>query len=39
MEKGTKKVSAKAVVKDVQNFVKLSDDEITKPIEDNNSKL
>ena len=39
MEKGTKKITAKAVVKDVQNFVKLSEDEITKTIEDNNSKL
>lgn len=39
MEKGTKKITAKAVVEDVQNFVKLSDEEITKAIEDNNSKL
>ena len=39
MEKGSKKISAKAVVSDVQNFVKLSDEEITNTIEDNNSKL
>lgn len=34
MEKGSKKITAKAVVKDVQNFAKLTDDEITKTIED-----
>ncbi len=39
MEKGSKKIAAKAKVKDVQNFVKLSDDEITRTIEDNNDKL
>ena len=39
MEKGTKKITAKAVVKDVQNYVKLSDEEITKTIEDNNNQL
>ncbi len=39
MEKGSKKITAKAAVKDVQNFVKLSDDEITKTIDDNNDKL
>lgn len=39
MEKGTKKITAKAIVTDVQNFVKLSDEEITKVIEDNNNKL
>ncbi len=39
MEKGSKKITAKAVVTDVQNYVKLSDEEITKTIEDNNSKL
>lgn len=39
MEKGSKKISAKAVVTNVQNFVKLSDEEITKTIEDNNDKL
>ena len=39
MEKGTKKITAKAVVKDVQNFVKLSEEQITKIIEDHQSKL
>ncbi len=39
MEKGSKKITAKAKVKDVQNFVKLTDEEITKTIEDNNGKL
>lgn len=39
MEKGSKKITAKAVVKDVQNYVKLSEEEITKTIEDNNDKL
>lgn len=39
MEKGSKKITAKAKVKDVQNFVKLADKEITKTIEDNNDKL
>ncbi len=39
MEKGTKKITAKAVVTEVQNFVKLSEEEITKTIERNNAKL
>jgi hypothetical protein len=39
MEKGSKKITAKAVVKDVQNFVKLSEEEITKTILDNDNKL
>jgi len=39
MEKGSKKITAKAKVKDVQNFVKLSDEEITKTLADNQSKL
>ena len=39
MEKGTKKITAKAVAKNVQNFVKLGDEEITRVIEDNNNKL
>lgn len=39
MEKGSKKITAKATVKDVQNYVKLSDDEITKTIDGNNDKL
>lgn len=39
MEKGTKKITAKAVVTDVQNYVKLDECEITKIIDDNNGKL
>lgn len=39
MEKGSKKISAKAVVLDVKNFVKLTDEEITRNIEENNDKL
>ena len=39
MEKGSKRITAKAVVSDVQNFVKLNDEEITQNIENNNNKL
>ncbi|MFR2534516.1 MAG: hypothetical protein ACLTEH_01600 [Clostridia bacterium] len=39
MEKGTKKITAKAIVTNVQNFIKLTDEEITKIIENNNDKL
>lgn len=39
MEKGTAKITAKAVVKSVQNFVKLTEDEINKVFEENKSKL
>lgn len=39
MEKGTKKISAKAVVTNVLNYVKLSDEEINNIIESNNDKL
>lgn len=39
MEKGTKKITAKAKVIDVQNYVKLSEEEINKVIEDNDNKL
>ncbi|HHU24250.1 MAG: hypothetical protein PHG08_03110 [Bacilli bacterium] len=39
MEKGTKKISAKAIVTNVLNYVKLSDEEITNIIERNNDKL
>lgn len=39
MEKGTKKITVKAAVTNVQNYVKLTDEEITRVIEDNNSKL
>ena len=39
MEKGSGEVTATAIVKDVQNFVKLSDEEIIKALADNQSKL
>lgn len=39
MEKGTSQISAKATVKSVLNFVKLSDEQITKTLEDNQEKL
>ncbi|MDO5561387.1 MAG: hypothetical protein Q4G02_01265 [bacterium] len=39
MEKGTKKITAKAKVKTVQNLTKLNDSEITKAINDNDKKL
>ena len=39
MKKGSKKITAKAVVSDVQNCVKLNDEEITQNIENNNNKL
>lgn len=39
MEKGSAEVTATAIVKKVQNFVKLSDEEITKTLADNQSKL
>lgn len=39
MEKGTKKITAEAIVTNVQNFVKLSDDEITRRIDENDDKL
>lgn len=39
MEKGSKKINAKAVVTDVQNFVKLTEEEIINTIENNNNKL
>lgn len=39
IEKGSGIISAKAIVKDVQNFVKLSDEEIKDTIDKNNSKL
>lgn len=38
MEKGSAKVTATAIVKDVQNYVKLSDEEITKILADNQDK-
>lgn len=39
MKKGSKKISAKATVKDVANYVKLSDEEITQKLEENQNKL
>lgn len=39
MEKGTSSITATAIVASVQNFVKLPDDEITKTLETNQSKL
>ena len=39
MEKGSAEITATAVVKTVQNYVKLSDEEITKTLADNQSKL
>lgn len=39
MEKGSSLISATAIVKAVQNYVKLSDEEITKTLEENQYKL
>ena len=39
MKKGTGKISAMAIVKSVQNYVKLSEDEIIKSLADNQRKL
>ena len=39
MEKGTAQISAFATVKEVQNYVKLTDDEIIKILADNQEKL
>ena len=39
MEKGSAKITAKAKVKQVKNYVKLSDEEITKTLADNQKKL
>lgn len=39
MEKGSALITATAIVKAVQNYVKLSDEEITKVLSDNQSKL
>lgn len=39
MEKGTAKISAKATVKNVENYVKLPDPEITKILEERQPKL
>ena len=39
IEKGSREITTTAIVKQVQNFVKLSDAEITKTLADNQSKL
>ncbi|CZR74455.1 hypothetical protein CDFC105_93005 [Clostridioides difficile] len=39
MEKGTAKISAKATVKKVENYVKLTEDEISKILNENQPKL
>ncbi|MBD5394056.1 MAG: hypothetical protein HDR71_07255 [Lachnospiraceae bacterium] len=39
IEKGSADITTTAIVKEVQNFVKLSDEEITKTLADNQSKL
>lgn len=39
MEKGSGKIAAKSKVSQVENFVKLSDEEITKVLEENQPKL
>lgn len=39
MQKGSRKISAKATVKNVQNFVKLSEDESIKALAENEDKL
>jgi len=39
MKKGSKKISAKAVASDVQNLVKLTDEEITLTLDKNQPKL
>ena len=39
MQKGTAKISAIAIVDSVQNFVRLSDDEITQTLEKNQERL
>ncbi len=39
MEKGTAQISVKATVKSVQNYVKLSDSEITAKLQENQTKL
>lgn len=39
MKKGTAKISATADVKSVQNYIKLSDDEILRVLNDNQTKL
>ena len=39
MKKGSKKISAMAIVESVQNYIKLTEDEIVRILADNQSKL
>lgn len=39
MEKGSSEITTTAIVKEVKNFVKLSEEEITKTLADNQDKL
>lgn len=39
MEKGTSSITVTAIVKNVENFVKLTDDEITKVLDEHQPKL
>lgn len=39
MEKGSARITAKAIVANVENYVKLTDDEITKILSENQPKL
>ncbi len=39
MEKGSSEITTTAIVKEVKNFVKLSEEEITKTLADNQNKL
>lgn len=39
MQKGSSKITAQATVKSVQNYVKLTEDEITKVLDENQNKL
>ncbi len=39
MKRSSFQITAKAIVSNVQNYIKLSEDEITKVLEDNQSKL
>lgn len=39
MEKGTAKISVKATVKNVENYIRLTEEEISKILDENQSKL
>ena len=39
MEKGSKKITAKSIVKEVQNYAKLKEEEISDILESNQNKL